>query len=115
MTFFKGHCVFLEGEFHTDWVFVPQYYNGSAPHGVWVANKVMIFDEWKSQHMGRDVAFAITDKKNGKSLSEVVGYLEAAACDPDNSEKITGSLKHKNYSKFSNWISNARLRCRKNG
>jgi V8-like Glu-specific endopeptidase len=45
--FTAGHCVFgnLGGEapgegWHSNWVFVPGYNNGSAPHGVWTARQL---------------------------------------------------------------------------
>ena len=78
-----AHCVFLEGNFHEKFVFVPQYNNGSRPEGVWAAKEFMIFDAWKDQDMGRDVAFAVTAKQNGKSLEDQVGKIEIGSCDVD--------------------------------
>jgi hypothetical protein len=80
-----GHCVALNRKYHTEWIFVPQYNNGSQPFGAFAATKLMTFDSWfKSQDMARDVGFAVTSKVDGKSLSETIGYLEASICDYKN-------------------------------
>ena len=76
-----AHCIFLEGNFHEKWVFVPQYNKGSKPAGTWSAKEFMMFEEWKDQNMGRDVAFVITSKQNGKSLQDVVGRIQIGSCD----------------------------------
>lgn len=80
----------MNGVYHKNWVFVPQFNNGSKPHGVFVANKVMVFDSWlKNMDMARDVGFAVTEKVEGQTLSEKIGYLEAGVCKVDDSEAIT--------------------------
>jgi V8-like Glu-specific endopeptidase len=76
-----AHCVYMQGNYHTQWVFVPQYNSGSRPHGIFSGKEVIIFEEWKNQDMGRDVAFVVTSKQNGKSLEEVVGKIQIGTCD----------------------------------
>lgn len=92
-----GHCVAMYRKYHTNWIFVPQYNNGSQPFGAFPATKLITFDSWfKTQDMARDVAFAITSKVDGKSVSETVGYLEASTCDYQNKENITAIGVSKN-------------------
>eukprot|EP01080_Neovahlkampfia_damariscottae_P011516 gene11516-4680_t len=76
-----AHCIFLDGNFHDKWVFVPQYNKGEKPAGTWSAKEFMMFEEWRNQDMGRDVAFVITSKQNGKSLQDVVGRIKIGSCD----------------------------------
>ncbi|MGH8792655.1 MAG: trypsin-like serine peptidase, partial [Stackebrandtia sp.] len=57
-----GHCVKLEGNWHTDWMFVPAYDNGDAPHGEWVASETMATEEWTaSEDMNYDVGAAVVE------------------------------------------------------
>lgn len=76
-----AHCVSDgEGRFHRNWVFIPAYKNGSAPYGKWYANSFYAFDSWHySRDLGRDVGFAVVNDREGKKLSEVVGYLGFSA------------------------------------
>jgi len=52
--------------------------------------KVIIFEEWKQQNMGRDVGFIIVDKSNGRSLQQSVGFLEAGRCDVNDAFRAFG-------------------------
>jgi len=85
-----GHCLWLEGNFHTNFLFVPQYNNGSTPAGRYSGSKVMIFEEWKETNFARDVGFVIVSKFNGRTLEQVVGYLEAGACDINENYRAFG-------------------------
>jgi len=76
-----GHCIWLTGNFHTEWLFVPQYNNGTRPVGGFVGKQLLIFDSWRDLDYGRDVGFVIVEKFNNKTLQETVGYLEMSSCD----------------------------------
>lgn len=76
-----GHCIWLQGDFHTDFLFVPQFNNGSRPVGAFPVVEVMIFEEWKDGNFARDVAFAIARKINDKTLEETVGKMKIGPCD----------------------------------
>jgi V8-like Glu-specific endopeptidase len=76
-----AHCIFLEGSYHEKWVFVPQYNSGNRPAGTWTAKEFLMFEEWRNQDMGRDVAFVVTSKQNGKSLEDTVGKIQIGTCD----------------------------------
>lgn len=69
-----GHCVKLGGAFHTNWVFVPGYDNGTRPYGTWVASKLLTTPQWNaSEDINFDVAGAVVAPLQGKTLTDVVG------------------------------------------
>ncbi|MFJ2749366.1 trypsin-like serine peptidase [Streptomyces sp. NPDC087297] len=69
-----GHCVKYQGAWHTNWVFVPAYNNGSAPFGQWSATKTFATDQWAaSEDMNMDVGLAVVAPLNGNTLSQTVG------------------------------------------
>ncbi|MEU4605786.1 hypothetical protein AB0F43_22610 [Kribbella sp. NPDC023972] len=69
-----GHCVKLDGAFHTNWVFVPAYNNGSTPYGTWTAKKTYATPQWVAgEDINYDVGAAVVNPLNGQSLTDVVG------------------------------------------
>jgi V8-like Glu-specific endopeptidase len=69
-----GHCVKLDGAFHTNWAFVPAYNNGSAPHGTWTARALFATPQWvATEDINYDVGAAVVNQLNGASLTDVVG------------------------------------------
>lgn len=69
-----GHCVKLDGAFHTNWVFVPAYNNGATPYGTWTAKKTFATPQWvASEDINYDVGAAAVNPLNGQSLTDVVG------------------------------------------
>jgi V8-like Glu-specific endopeptidase len=69
-----GHCVKLDGAFHTNWAFVPAYNNGNAPYGTWTARATMATPQWvASEDINYDVGAAVVNQLNGQSLTDVVG------------------------------------------
>ncbi|MFF7164877.1 trypsin-like serine peptidase [Streptomyces sp. NPDC008086] len=69
-----GHCVKLEGAWHTDWVFVPGYHDGQAPYGRWTASKTLSTPQWTaSEDINYDVGAAVVAPLDGKLLTDVVG------------------------------------------
>ncbi|MEI8409882.1 MULTISPECIES: trypsin-like serine peptidase [unclassified Kribbella] len=69
-----GHCVKLDGAFHTNWVFVPAYNNGSTPYGTWTAKKTYATPQWvASEDINYDVGAAAVNPLNGQNLTDVVG------------------------------------------
>jgi V8-like Glu-specific endopeptidase len=69
-----GHCVKLEGAWHTDWVFVPGYDNGERPHGTWTARQTLATAQWDaSEDINHDVGAAVVNQLDGKNLVDVVG------------------------------------------
>lgn len=69
-----GHCVKNKGTWNTNWVFVPGYDSGKAPHGEWVARLLMTTPQWDaSQNLDYDIGAAVVQPLNGRRLTSVVG------------------------------------------
>lgn len=69
-----GHCVRLGGAWHTNWVFVPAYNNGTAPYGTWTARLTSALPQWvASEAFSYDVGVAVVNSLGGKLLTDVVG------------------------------------------
>ncbi|MEV4287166.1 peptidase [Nonomuraea bangladeshensis] len=69
-----GHCVKLNGAFHTNWVFVPGYDKGARPYGTWAATKLLTTPQWDaSEDVDHDMAAAVVAPLDGRSLVDVVG------------------------------------------
>lgn len=69
-----GHCVKYQGTWHTNWVFVPAYDNGSRPYGTWTAGETLSTPQWvASEDLNYDVGAAVVNQLNGQSLTDVVG------------------------------------------
>ncbi|GAA0456361.1 peptidase [Streptomyces olivaceiscleroticus] len=69
-----GHCVKLDGAWHTNWVFVPGYKDGAAPYGKWGASKTLATPQWTaSEDINYDVGAAVVAPLNGKRLTDTVG------------------------------------------
>jgi V8-like Glu-specific endopeptidase len=80
--FTAGHCVYgsLGGEvpgekWHSNWEFVPDYSNGSAPYGVWTARQLWTLGNYVSnQDEGDDIGAAVMNANSaGQHLVNVVG------------------------------------------
>jgi hypothetical protein len=69
-----GHCVKLQGAWHTNWTFAPGYANGNAPFGIWTAKQTMATPQWAaSENITYDVGAAVVNPLNGQRLTDVVG------------------------------------------
>jgi V8-like Glu-specific endopeptidase len=69
-----GHCVKLQGSWHTNWAFVPGYNNGNAPFGTWTASRTLAAPQWvASENISYDVGAAVVNPLNGQRLTDVVG------------------------------------------
>ncbi|MEV3973002.1 peptidase [Streptomyces sp. NPDC050698] len=69
-----GHCVKLEGAWHTNWVFVPGYHDGQRPYGTWTASKLLSTPQWTaSEDINYDIGAAVVAPLDGKNLTDVVG------------------------------------------
>ncbi|MGI5482305.1 trypsin-like serine peptidase [Streptomyces lavendofoliae] len=69
-----GHCVKYQGNWHTNWVFVPAYANGQAPYGQWTAAKTLTTPQWEaSEDINHDIGAAVVAPLNGQQLTSVTG------------------------------------------
>jgi len=69
-----GHCVKYQGSWHTDWIFVPGYDNGAAPHGEWPATATLTTPQWEAdEDLNYDVGVAVVAPQGGRYLTDAVG------------------------------------------
>lgn len=69
-----GHCVYLDGAWHANWIFVPGYDNGSAPYGEWPAEQLLAYSAWvENEDMNFDVGAAVVASVDGRAVQDVVG------------------------------------------
>jgi hypothetical protein len=69
-----GHCVKLEGTWHTNWVFVPGYDNGTRPHGTWTAKQTLTTPQWNAtEDLNYDVGAAVVNTLDSHTLVDAVG------------------------------------------
>lgn len=78
-----GHCLHAGNNKGSGWstnvIFVPAYKDGSAPYGQWHVKRSWVRTSWYKngipKGLAQDMGGAIVYKKNGKRLSQVVGWL----------------------------------------
>ncbi|GLZ07088.1 peptidase [Actinomadura sp. NBRC 104412] len=69
-----GHCVKLEGSWHTNWVFVPGYDDGQRPYGTWTARQTLTTPQWDAtEDINYDVGAAVVNSLDGRNLVDAVG------------------------------------------
>lgn len=70
-----GHCLNEgPGAFATNFAFVPAYDNGAAPYGKWTARSLHAPADWSTKgDMRYDTGFAVMNKLNNQTLTDVVG------------------------------------------
>jgi hypothetical protein len=69
-----GHCVKLEGAWHTNWVFVPGYDDGDRPYGTWTARLTLTTPQWDAgEDLSYDVGAAVVNTLDGRPLVDVAG------------------------------------------
>jgi V8-like Glu-specific endopeptidase len=69
-----GHCIKLQGSFHTNWVFVPGFNNGNDPFGTWPAAQTFVTPQWNAnENINFDIGAAVVGQVGGQRLTDVVG------------------------------------------
>jgi hypothetical protein len=71
-----GHCVHSGqgGNWHSNIVFAPSYYNGQSSAGLWNWSNARTFNSWISNSdFSHDQAFVTFGQRNGRNLIDVVG------------------------------------------
>ncbi|NUT91523.1 MAG: peptidase [Saccharothrix sp.] len=69
-----GHCVKLDGAYHTNVAFVPAYNNGNAPYGTWNARATYATPQWDaSEDINYDIGSIVVGQVGGQYLTDVVG------------------------------------------
>lgn len=73
-----GHCVYEPNTrtWHTNWVFVPAYLDGSAPYGQWSATSLTTTSGWANTgSFSYDIGAAVVARINNTSIANTVGAL----------------------------------------
>lgn len=78
-----GHCLHAGNNkvsgYATNVVFVPAYRDGQAPFGQWQAKQLFVRTAWYkngiSKGLAQDMGGAVLHKRNGKKISQVVGWM----------------------------------------
>lgn len=79
-----GHCVFDPNTYtwHSNWTFVPAYYDGYAPYGQWYARELWTLSGWSDYgNLGYDIGSAVL-WPNGNSIAYYTGSLGTWANGP---------------------------------
>lgn len=79
-----GHCVNEgPGAYVTNFAFVPAYDDGARPYGTFTARQLVTTTQWATAgDFDYDVAFAVMNTLNGKSLTDTVGAQAIAFNQP---------------------------------
>ena len=71
-----GHCIH-PGDGGTDWyknfAFIPAYYKGSGPQGIWYGSRAVVFQGWKQGNYRYDQGFVSLGVKDGRTITQAVG------------------------------------------
>jgi V8-like Glu-specific endopeptidase len=76
-----GHCVYdaSRHRFHEKFVFVPGYYQGQTPRGVWTARVAVVPEEWKLSGdvlpNAADFGVLVLNDNEGSSIGQAAGWL----------------------------------------
>lgn len=75
-----GHCVFnsVNKTWHTNWVFVPGYYDGYAPNGYWYARELWSLNGWLNgyNNFAYDIGMAVLYRDGyGYSVTDRFGAM----------------------------------------
>jgi hypothetical protein len=70
-----GHCVTDGGAWNYNWVFVPNYVNGSAPYGYWYAYQLWSTTAWfnNNSDFANDVGSAVMYRTSGLRITDYLG------------------------------------------
>ncbi len=74
-----GHCVFGNGSFATNWLFVPAKSGQSEPYGRWAAIELAVPNQWEaSEDIRYDVGMATLERRARKPIQRVLGARKIA-------------------------------------
>jgi V8-like Glu-specific endopeptidase len=89
-----GHCVRFEGNWSTNFAFVPGYQDGNRPYGTWAATEESAPSQWVfSEDFRYDVGAAVVaENGSGQALEEVVGARGILFNQP-----VSGAVRSRGY------------------
>ncbi|HEU5333643.1 MAG TPA: hypothetical protein VFU73_12770 [Actinocrinis sp.] len=75
MVITAGHCVYENGRWMTNWVYIPAYFNGPTGYGTWFAKYMNAFTQWTANSdFNYDFAIVnVAPASNGKTLVATAG------------------------------------------
>jgi V8-like Glu-specific endopeptidase len=70
-----GHCVFLNGEWGVNFMFVPGYRDGRSPYGRWAGTKLRAPPQWvAAENISFDIGMVTVSRNlSGRAVQDVVG------------------------------------------
>ena len=70
-----AHCLTEGGAWSTNWVFVPNYYNGSAPYGNWYAYQLWATSAYfyNNNDLANDVGSVVMNRNSGVRITDYLG------------------------------------------
>ena len=70
-----GHCVYLNGEWSVNFMFVPGYRDGRSPYGRWAGTKLRAPPQWVSaENISFDIGMVTVGRNlSGRGVQDVVG------------------------------------------
>ncbi len=69
-----GHCVGMDGSWHSNWTFVPNYVNGRAPYGYWTARQLWSLKGWiYNSDFRYDVGAVIVNRNRRYRIADRLG------------------------------------------
>ena len=71
-----AHCISdgKGGSYHQDIVFIPGYWDGQAPYGIWAPSRLVVAPQWmSSSDPDFDVGFVVLKSNDGKNIEDVLG------------------------------------------
>jgi V8-like Glu-specific endopeptidase len=76
-----AHCINggRNGGYRKDLEFIPGYHDGTAPHGVWQVQRLLVAPQWASDSdPALDVGFVVLAPLDGKNIEDVLGANKLA-------------------------------------
>ena len=71
-----AHCIHSGkgGSYRQGLVFIPDYRDGQAPHGIWTVRQLLVAPEWAdASDPDFDVGFVVLNSLGGKNIEEILG------------------------------------------
>ena len=70
-----GHCVYLNGEWGVNFMFVPGYRDGRSPYGRWAGTKLRAPPQWvAAENISFDIGMVTVSRNlSGRAVQDVVG------------------------------------------
>jgi hypothetical protein len=75
-----GHCIYNDGGYDSDIVFIPDYRNGQEPYGVWTVARLLVPSQWQeSANPDYDFGFVVLNSHSGMNIEQILGANKLGA------------------------------------